>query len=128
MSKVYVKSLSKTYPCAEAAALDRIDLSIEEGSLVTAVGASGSGKTTFLRILAGLERQDSGIVQIDGVQVAGNGVWFPPEKRGVGLVFQEGRPFPSSDGGAKHRLRAQASNKTRSQEQSSTNARSRRFE
>ena len=65
-------------------ALHGIDLAIEPGEFVALLGPSGSGKTTLLRIIAGLERQDSGAVLIDGQDVSDRKV----AERGIGFVFQ----------------------------------------
>lgn len=67
---------------------------MREGEILALVGESGSGKTTLLRLAAGLEAPDSGRVLIGGETVAGDGIWVPPERRGVGLVFQDGALFP----------------------------------
>jgi len=58
------------------------------------LGPSGCGKTTTLRLLAGFEAPDNGIIHIGGVQVNGPGVFLAPEKRKVGLVFQSYALFP----------------------------------
>ena len=79
---VELKHVVKLYDTYRAA--DDINLSIEEGQLVALLGPSGSGKTTILRMIAGLERQDSGDILIDGRLV--NDV--PGNERGIGFVFQ----------------------------------------
>ena len=65
-------------------ASDHVSFSIEKGSLSALLGPSGSGKTTILRLLAGLERPDSGKIYVNGRMV--NDV--PPAERGIGFVFQ----------------------------------------
>jgi iron(III) transport system ATP-binding protein len=62
--------------------------------MLTFVGESGCGKTTLLRLAAGLEAPDEGAVVLDGQTVADASHWVPPERRGVGLVFQGGALFP----------------------------------
>ena len=79
---VELKNVVKTYDTYRAA--DNINLAIEEGKLVALLGPSGSGKTTILRMIAGLERQDSGDIIIGGRVV--NDV--PGDERGIGFVFQ----------------------------------------
>ncbi len=64
------------------------------GSFVTLLGPSGCGKTTLLRVVAGFERADAGTVEIAGLPAAGPGLHLPPERRGVGVVPQEGALFP----------------------------------
>jgi sulfate/thiosulfate transport system ATP-binding protein len=70
-------------------ALDNISLAIPGGSLTALLGPSGSGKSTLLRVIAGLEQPDEGIVSIDGEVVTA----LPPQKRGVGFVFQHYAAF-----------------------------------
>lgn len=71
-------------------ASDDVTFSVEKGKLIGLLGPSGSGKTTILRILAGLEKQDSGDILIDGRNVNA----LPPDERGVGFVFQSYALFP----------------------------------
>ncbi|WGI70003.1 ABC transporter ATP-binding protein [Neorhizobium petrolearium] len=71
-----------------------ISLTAEPGEVLCLLGPSGSGKTTLLRIAAGLEAQSHGRVTIDNREVAGPDVFLPPEKRGVGLMFQDFALFP----------------------------------
>jgi len=71
-------------------AVDKTDLSIEQGEFFALLGPSGSGKTTLLRIIAGLERPDEGRVLIGGRDVTD----LPPYRRNVGMVFQNFLLFP----------------------------------
>lgn len=70
-------------------ALENIDLTIPTGQLTALLGPSGGGKTTLLRIIAGLESPDSGSVVIEGV----NATRLPVQKRNVGFVFQHYAAF-----------------------------------
>lgn len=74
--------------------LDEVDLVVPEGRTTAVLGGSGSGKTTLLRVIAGFVQPRSGAAVIGGRTVAGDGVWVPPERRGVGYVRQEGGLFP----------------------------------
>ena len=67
---------------------------VAAGEIVCLLGQSGCGKTTLLRIAAGLERPTSGTVALAGWEVAGPERFLPPEKRGVGLMFQDYALFP----------------------------------
>lgn len=78
-------------------AVDAVDLEIARGEFVALLGPSGCGKTTLLRIVAGLERADSGTVEVDAVVVDGPGVRLAPEQRAVGMVFQAYALFPHLD-------------------------------
>jgi iron(III) transport system ATP-binding protein len=69
-------------------------LCVDRGEVVALLGPSGCGKTTLLRLVAGFERPDRGTIELDGGLVAGDGVWQPPEKRKVGIVFQDYALFP----------------------------------
>jgi iron(III) transport system ATP-binding protein len=61
------------------------------------LGPSGCGKTTALRLIAGLERPDAGTVEVAGRAVGGSGTWVPPERRRIGMVFQDWALFPHLD-------------------------------
>jgi len=78
-------------------AVDGVSVAVAAGEVVCLLGPSGCGKTTVLRLAAGLEPLQEGVVRIGGVAVAGDGVEVPPERRGVGLVFQDYALFPHLD-------------------------------
>lgn len=71
-----------------------VDLDLPRGELLALLGPSGCGKTTTLRLIAGFEQLDQGEVTIGGQKVAGPGIYVPPEKRRIGMVFQEYALFP----------------------------------
>jgi len=74
-----------------------IHFQLRPGELVGLLGPSGCGKTTLLRLIAGFEKPDRGVVRIGGKEVAGPHRWLPPERRGVGMVFQDYALFPHLD-------------------------------
>ena len=71
-----------------------LDLTIAKGQVLALLGPSGCGKTTALRLIAGFEEPDQGIIAIGGRTVSEAGENTPPERRRVGMVFQEGALFP----------------------------------
>jgi len=75
-------------------AVDGVDLEVPRGNLTSLLGPSGCGKTTMLRMIAGLVTPDAGRIDIDGRTVTGPDVSVPPERRNVGLVFQDYALFP----------------------------------
>ena len=77
-----------------APVLQGVDLAVGRGEILCLLGPSGCGKTTLLRIAAGLERQSTGRVVIDGEEVAGPHRFVAPEKRRIGLMFQDYALFP----------------------------------
>ncbi len=84
--------VKKTYGSHNA--VDGVDFTVARGSLLALLGPSGCGKTTMLRLIAGLTPLTSGTIVIDGVTVASDTVDVAPEKRGVGMVFQDYALFP----------------------------------
>lgn len=85
---VQVIGLSKQF--AGAAVLDNINFEVAEGEIVVLLGASGSGKTTILRIIAGLEMPDTGSIILHGKDVTE----LPARERGTGVIFQSYALFP----------------------------------
>jgi iron(III) transport system ATP-binding protein len=84
--------VSKRYGAVRA--VDDAQLCVEQGEFVALLGPSGCGKTTLLRLIAGFEEPESGTVEVAGVPVAGAGTWVPPERRKIGMVFQDYALFP----------------------------------
>lgn len=84
---VEVIGVSKRFGSFQA--LRDVDLAVRDGGLTALLGPSGSGKSTLLRIIAGLERPDSGSVHIAGLDITAS----PARSRGIGFVFQHYAPF-----------------------------------
>ena len=78
----------------DVVAVDAASICVERGEVVALLGPSGCGKTTLLRLVAGFERPDAGTVEIDERPVSGPGCWVAPERRRVGMVFQDYALFP----------------------------------
>lgn len=76
------------------ATISDLSLAVEPGEVLCLLGPSGSGKTTLLRIAAGIEAQTSGRVLLNDQEIAGPRLFLPPERRGIGLMFQDFALFP----------------------------------
>lgn len=76
------------------AALCDVSLTLEAGEIICLVGRSGCGKSSLLRLIAGVDRPDSGRIRLNGVEVAGTGRFMEPEDRNVGFMFQDYALFP----------------------------------
>ncbi|MCH9815579.1 MAG: ABC transporter ATP-binding protein [Actinomycetia bacterium] len=87
-----VTDISKRF--SDVQALDNVSVSVDVGAMLVLLGPSGCGKTTLLRIIAGLERADAGTVRVGDDLVVGPKVFVPPEKRRIGMVFQDWALFP----------------------------------
>ena len=83
-----LKNISKRFE--QTLAVDRVSLDVERGEFFGLLGPSGCGKTTTLRMIAGLEKPDSGSIEFDGRDITN----LPAEKRGFGMVFQNYALFP----------------------------------
>ncbi|PJR89836.1 iron ABC transporter ATP-binding protein [Ochrobactrum sp. 695/2009] len=75
-------------------ALNDVSLDVHEGEIICLVGHSGCGKTSLLRIIAGIDVPDSGTLAMGGQTLVGPSVFIEPEKRNVGVVFQDYALFP----------------------------------
>ena len=74
-----------------------VDLTVEKGDSVTLLGPSGCGKTTLLRAIAGLDRPDAGTISLGGRVLANGDRFVAPERRRIGMVFQDWALFPHLD-------------------------------
>jgi iron(III) transport system ATP-binding protein len=89
---VRIRGLRRAF--GDVLAVADVDLDVRPGEMLTVLGPSGCGKTTVLRLIAGLDRPDAGTIEIGGRRVAGAGSAVPPERRRVGMVFQDVALFP----------------------------------
>ncbi len=98
-NRLKIENLWHQYPSTqnEAWTLQSIHLSLNQGELVGLIGPSGCGKTTLLRLIAGFESPAKGQISIDSEIVASSERVTPPERRGVGMVFQDYALFPHLD-------------------------------
>lgn len=94
MSIVDVHSLSFAYAGAPAPVIQSLSFSVEAQTIAGILGPSGSGKSTLLRLIAGLETPSAGSIAISGRTVVDDITFVQPEKRGVGMVFQDYGLFP----------------------------------
>lgn len=88
MPLLSLKNLSKSFD--KTAAVTDVSLDVERGEFFGLLGPSGCGKTTTLRMIAGLEKPDSGTIEFDGANITN----LPAERRGFGMVFQNYALFP----------------------------------
>lgn len=98
MSSIEITGLTMRF--GDTCVLRDLALTVDEGSVTAILGSSGSGKSTLLRCIAGLLRPETGRITIGSTAVFDSGVWVPPERRGIGLVPQEGSLFPHLSVGA----------------------------
>ena len=84
--------ISKSF--GDSAAVSNASIELQRGSILALLGPSGGGKTTTLRMIAGFETPDSGVIEVEGLVVQSPDVSLPPEERRVGMVFQDYALFP----------------------------------
>lgn len=90
--RLQIKGLTRSF--GGRPVVSDVSLQVAAGQVTCLLGPSGCGKSTTLRIIAGVERADEGEVWIDGLQMAGPGLHLPPERRGIGMMFQDFALFP----------------------------------
>lgn len=91
-ARLALEHVSRRYE--QASAVEDVTLDVPPGEIVCLLGPSGCGKTTLLRLVAGIERPTAGRILINAQEVAGPDRFVPPERRGVGLMFQDFALFP----------------------------------
>jgi len=89
---IRARSVTKSY--GSELVLSDFNLDVWNGSIVGILGISGSGKTTALRLLAGFDKPDSGIIEMRDKVISSDEIFLPPEDRRVGMVFQDYALFP----------------------------------
>ena len=89
---IRARSVTKSY--GSEIVLSDFNLDVWNGSIVGILGISGSGKTTALRLLAGFDKPDSGIIEMRNRVISSQDTFLPPEERNVGMVFQDYALFP----------------------------------
>ncbi len=94
MSRLQLTGITKHFDRGERPAVENAAFTAEPGSITALVGASGAGKSTLLRLIAGLEVPDAGEILLGDRVISTPRHTVPPEKRGIGLVFQNHALFP----------------------------------
>jgi len=95
MASLEIKNLSKKYDGAAEYIIKDLDLSVEKGEFLALLGKSGCGKTTLLRLICGFESHSEGEIILNGKVISSGNTWVPPEKRNIGMVFQDYALFPN---------------------------------
>jgi ABC-type Fe3+/spermidine/putrescine transport system ATPase subunit len=90
MTTLTLTGLTRAYPGADQAAVQGLNLTVDSGSMTALLGPSGAGKTTTMKLIAGLLTPDAGEIALDGRPVTA----LPPERREVAMVFQNPLLFP----------------------------------
>lgn len=91
---VKINNLCFKYKNSKKSNIRNFNLDVQKGEIVSILGESGSGKSTILRLIAGLEIPEDGQIIIDNNYVVSEEIFILPEKRGIGMVFQDYALFP----------------------------------
>jgi iron(III) transport system ATP-binding protein len=94
LAHLQLQHISKSFHPGGPFTVDDMSFSLETGSIAALLGPSGCGKTTTLRLIAGFETPDGGEIILSGQCLVGERVNMPPERRGIGFVFQDYALFP----------------------------------
>ncbi|WP_411954168.1 ABC transporter ATP-binding protein [Alkalibacillus sp. S2W] len=91
---VHIRNLSFKYRQTTEQTINDFNLTIDQGEIISILGESGSGKSTILRLIAGLEMPTNGNIMVGDHCMCSNSQFTQPEKRGIGMVFQDYALFP----------------------------------
>ena len=94
MSQLALRCVDLTKGFNGSQAVSGLSLEVTQGEVLALLGPSGCGKTTTLRLIAGFEVPESGTIEVGGQLVSGPSTFVPPEKRHIGIVFQDYALFP----------------------------------
>ena len=94
MSYFKVENLSFQYPEAKELLIEDFHMEMSKGEIVALLGDSGCGKSSILRLLCGLETPHSGTISLDEATLFHEKTSLPPEKRNIGMIFQDYALFP----------------------------------
>lgn len=89
-----LQQVTKQFERSSVPAVNGATLALQQGELLALLGPSGCGKTTLLRLVAGFEKPQVGLIDLAGKQVCSGCKWVTPEQRSVGIVFQDYALFP----------------------------------
>ena len=92
MAELRLKNVTKRW--GSTIGVDNFDLTIADQEFLVLLGPSGCGKSTTLRCIAGVDVPDAGEIRVDGAVVCDTAVRVPPERRSIGLMFQDFALFP----------------------------------
>lgn len=91
---IEIKELTFKYKHSKEKIIKDFYISIEKGEIISILGESGSGKSTILRLISGLEVPNGGMIKINGKTIVDDKTFVLPERRGIGMVFQDYALFP----------------------------------
>ena len=94
MTILALQNVTKHYSKNRQSVLEGLNFEMQQGEICAFVGESGTGKSTLLKLISGLETCNSGTIILNGVLVENDGLFVPPEQRRVGYVFQDFALFP----------------------------------
>ena len=94
MTILNIEGVNKSYRLDQKHVLSNLNFTLEKGEICAIIGESGTGKSTLLKLIAGLETSDSGTIIIDGKIVESTSNFIVAEDRGIGFVFQDFALFP----------------------------------